>query len=64
MPRNLGEILSRFRTVVVCEMNMGQLQMLLRARYLVDAYGLHKVRGRPFMVSDIRAKIDEVLGGR
>jgi 2-oxoglutarate ferredoxin oxidoreductase subunit alpha len=64
MPPNLGEILPRFRTVVVCEMNMGQLQMLLRARYLIDAYGLNKVKGRPFMVSEVRAKIDEILGGR
>lgn len=63
MPRNLGDVLRRFRRVVACELNMGQLQWLLRARYLVDVQGLHKVQGRPFMVNDITDKIDEVLGG-
>ncbi len=64
MPRNTGEILRRFKKVVVCELNMGQLELLLRATYLVDAQGLHKVKGRPFMVGEIRAKINELLGGR
>jgi 2-oxoglutarate ferredoxin oxidoreductase subunit alpha len=64
MPRNLGDILRRFRKVLVCELNMGQLQLLLRGRYLVDAVGLHKVQGRPFMVSEILEKVDELLGGR
>jgi 2-oxoglutarate ferredoxin oxidoreductase subunit alpha len=63
MPRNLGEILKRFRRVLVCELNMGQLQLLLRASFLVDALGLHKVQGRPFMVSDILNRIDELMGG-
>jgi len=64
MPRNLGEILKRFRRVLVCELNMGQLRLMLRAGYLVDALGLHKVQGRPFMVSDILNRIDELMGGR
>jgi 2-oxoglutarate ferredoxin oxidoreductase subunit alpha len=64
MPRNLGDILRRFRKVLVCELNLGQLQLLLRGRYLVDAVGLHKVQGRPFMVSEILEKVDELLGGR
>jgi 2-oxoglutarate ferredoxin oxidoreductase subunit alpha len=63
MPANLGEILQRFRKVLVCELNMGQLRLLLRARYLVDALGLNKVKGRPFMVHEILDKIDELLGG-
>ncbi len=63
MPRNLGDILRRFRRVLVCELNMGQLQFVLRGRYLVEALGLHKVQGRPFMVSEIREKVDELLGG-
>jgi 2-oxoglutarate ferredoxin oxidoreductase subunit alpha len=63
MPRNLGDILKRFRKVLVCELNMGQLQLLLRARYLVDAVGLQKVQGRPFMISEILDKVDELLGG-
>ncbi len=64
MPRNLGDILKRFRKVLVCELNLGQLQLLLRAHYLVDALGLYKVQGRPFMVSEILDKVDELLGGK
>ncbi|MCK4342359.1 MAG: 2-oxoglutarate ferredoxin oxidoreductase subunit alpha, partial [Phycisphaerae bacterium] len=63
MPANLGDILKRFRRVLVCELNMGQLQMLLRARYLVDAQGLHKVQGRPFQVREILNKLDVLFGG-
>ncbi|WP_181311767.1 2-oxoacid:acceptor oxidoreductase subunit alpha [Nocardioides campestrisoli] len=47
-PRNLGEILERYDKVVVPEMNLGQLSMLLRARYLVDAESRTNVRGMPF----------------
>jgi 2-oxoglutarate ferredoxin oxidoreductase subunit alpha len=63
LPRNLGEILRRYRTVLVPEMNLGQLVWLLRARYLVDAQGYSKVQGTPFRVSEIKAKIDAILGG-
>jgi len=47
-PRNLGEILRRYDKVVVPEMNLGQLSMLLRAKYLVDAESRTNVRGMPF----------------
>jgi 2-oxoglutarate ferredoxin oxidoreductase subunit alpha len=63
MPRNVGPILGRFRRVLVCELNMGQLLLLLRGRFLVDALGLHKVQGRPFQVGEILSKVDELLGG-
>lgn len=63
LPKNLGEVLRSFRRVLVCENNMGQLQWLLRARYLVDALGQHKVQGRPFMISEILDRIDALLGG-
>lgn len=64
MPRNVGEILKRFKQVVVCEMNMGQLQQILRARFLVDAQGLHKVQGQPFRVDDILTDAYSRLGGK
>jgi 2-oxoglutarate ferredoxin oxidoreductase subunit alpha len=64
MPRNVGDVLARFRTILVPEMNMGQLLMLLRARFLVDAVGLNKVQGRPFKVSEIVVKAEEMLGVR
>lgn len=64
MPANVGSVLARFRRVLVPEMNLGQLQMILRARFLVDAVGLHKVQGRPFKVSEIVSKAEELLGVR
>ena len=62
LPRNLGEVLGRYRTVLVPEMNMGQLSMILRAKYLVDAQSYNKIHGRPFKQAEIEAKIDELLG--
>jgi 2-oxoglutarate ferredoxin oxidoreductase subunit alpha len=56
-PANLGEILGRFKTVLVPELNTGQLLLLLRARFLVDAIGLNKVQGRPFTVEEIQERI-------
>ena len=64
MPRNVGEILARFKRVVACELNMGQLQLLLRAQYLVDVKGLHKVQGQPFRISEILDEIEKQLGGK
>ena len=64
MPKNLGDILKNFRTVLVCELNMGQLEFVLRGRYLVDAVGYHKVQGKPFRVDEIADAIDQHLGGR
>jgi len=61
LPRNLGDILQRFDTVLVPELNMGQLQLLLRTQYLVDTVGLCKVQGKPFTVGEVTAKIDEIL---
>jgi 2-oxoglutarate ferredoxin oxidoreductase subunit alpha len=52
-PRNLGELLHGFRTVIVPEMNMGQLLLLLRARYLIPAVGVHNVTGKPFKVTEL-----------
>ncbi len=61
LPPNLGEVLRRYRKIVVPEMNLGQLLWLLRAKYLVDAEGLNKIQGKPFKQSEIEAKIEEVL---
>ena len=58
---NLGEVLKRYKKVLVPEMNLGQLVWVLRAKYLVDAEGLNKVQGKPFKQSEIEAKIEEVL---
>jgi 2-oxoglutarate ferredoxin oxidoreductase subunit alpha len=61
LPKNLGEVLKRYRRVVVPEMNMGQLLWVLRAKYLVDAEGLNKIQGKPFKQSEVEAKIEEVI---
>jgi 2-oxoglutarate ferredoxin oxidoreductase subunit alpha len=61
-PENLGEVLKRYKKVLVPELNMGQLSMLLRANFLVDAIGLNKIQGRPFKQVELDQKIEEVLG--
>lgn len=60
MPSNLGDLMRSFKTVLVPELNMGQLKMLLRAKYVVDAQGFNKVQGKPFTVQELVAKIREV----
>jgi 2-oxoglutarate ferredoxin oxidoreductase subunit alpha len=62
MPRNTAAVLRRYRKVLVPELNGGQLCWLLRAKYLTPAESLSKVQGRPFLVSEIEAKIAEMLG--
>jgi 2-oxoglutarate ferredoxin oxidoreductase subunit alpha len=61
LPRNLGDVLKRYKHILVPEMNMGQLVMILRAKFLVDAQGYNKIQGKPFKQSEIEQKIDEVL---
>ncbi len=63
MPANVADILKRFKHLLVCELNMGQLQFVLQARYRVETLGLHKVQGKPFMVHEIAEKAEEILGG-
>jgi 2-oxoglutarate ferredoxin oxidoreductase subunit alpha len=61
MPRNTGEVLKRYKKVLVAELNGGQLRLLLRSQYLVDAIGLNKVQGKPFLISEIEEKVEELL---
>ncbi|HEY4951067.1 MAG TPA: 2-oxoacid:acceptor oxidoreductase subunit alpha [Candidatus Acidoferrales bacterium] len=61
LPRNLGDILKRYKKILVPEMNMGQLSMILRAKFLVDAESYGKIQGKPFKQSEIEAKIEELL---
>jgi 2-oxoglutarate/2-oxoacid ferredoxin oxidoreductase subunit alpha len=60
-PKNLGELLSRFETILVPELNLGQLIWMLRARYLVNAQGYNKVQGMPFKISELVNKFNEML---
>jgi 2-oxoglutarate ferredoxin oxidoreductase subunit alpha len=59
-PPNLGDVLGRYRKVLIPEMNLGQLARLVRAEYLVDAQTLSKVQGIPFKAAEIEAKILEM----
>ncbi|HET9768409.1 MAG TPA: 2-oxoacid:acceptor oxidoreductase subunit alpha [Thermoanaerobaculia bacterium] len=63
LPSNTGEVLSRFDKVLLPEMNLGQLALLLRARFLKDVISYTKVQGRPFFRQQVFDKIVEVLGG-
>lgn len=60
-PANLGEVLENFDRVLIPEWNLGQLRLLIRDRYLVDAQGLNKVQGKPFHVDEIVAAIRRQL---
>jgi 2-oxoglutarate ferredoxin oxidoreductase subunit alpha len=64
LPADLGDILGRYRHVLVPEMNLGQLVRLIRAEYLVDAIGFNKIQGRPFKVSEVAARCLRLLNGK
>lgn len=61
MAPNVGDVLKRFKRVLVPEMNLGQLVRRLRADFLVDAISLPKIQGKPFMISEIESKIESLL---
>ncbi|MDX3431372.1 MULTISPECIES: 2-oxoacid:acceptor oxidoreductase subunit alpha [unclassified Streptomyces] len=60
-PRNLGEVLRRYDKVVVPEMNLGQLALLLRAEYLVDARSYNQVNGMPFKAEQLATALKEAI---
>ena len=60
-PKNLGTILKKYKKVLVCELNLGQLQYMLRSKYLVDAKSFNKVQGKPFRVDELQTAILEEL---
>jgi 2-oxoglutarate ferredoxin oxidoreductase subunit alpha len=64
MPKNFGDVVRQYKKVIVPEMNMGQLLFRVRADYLVDAKGVNKVKGRPFLISEIEAAINQALEER
>jgi 2-oxoglutarate/2-oxoacid ferredoxin oxidoreductase subunit alpha len=60
---NIGEIISHFKTILIPELNMGQLIKIIRANYLVPAIGLNKIQGAPFLAEEIENKIEELMKG-
>jgi 2-oxoglutarate ferredoxin oxidoreductase subunit alpha len=63
-PKDLGDVLGRYDKVLVPEMNLGQLSMLLRARYLVDVVGYNRVRGLPLRSSELADAIVQLVDGQ
>jgi len=63
LPASLGERLKRFKHVMVPEMNLGQLLMVIRSKFLIDARGLNKVRGQPFTIGEIVRGAKAALAG-
>ncbi|MEO6196505.1 MAG: 2-oxoglutarate ferredoxin oxidoreductase subunit alpha, partial [Dehalococcoidia bacterium] len=61
-PKNLGDVIGRFDKVLIPELNLGQLALLIRGQFLVDAVSLTRVTGRPMMIRDIEEKIYEMAG--
>jgi 2-oxoglutarate ferredoxin oxidoreductase subunit alpha len=53
LPKDLGDILKRFDKILIPELNLGQLRLLVRGRFAVDAKGLNKIQGQPFTINDI-----------
>jgi 2-oxoglutarate ferredoxin oxidoreductase subunit alpha len=58
LPQNVGEVLRRYRRVLIAETNLGHLALLIRGRFLVDAKAVTKVQGKPFFAHEIE---DEIL---
>ena len=61
-PSDLKSILSKFKHVLIPEINMGQLIKLIRSEFLVDAKGLNLVRGKPIGAPVITEKVKEIIG--
>jgi 2-oxoglutarate ferredoxin oxidoreductase subunit alpha len=62
LPPNTGDVVRSYRTVLIPEVNLGQLRTVIRAEYLVDAVGFNLVRGKPFAIGEIEAKAEQLLG--
>jgi 2-oxoglutarate ferredoxin oxidoreductase subunit alpha len=61
-PSNLGDVLRRYDKVLVPEINLGQLALLLRGRFLVDVISYNQVRGLPFQSAELAGVIEDVIG--
>ena len=63
-PGNIETVLRSYKRVLIPELNTGQLSLLIRARFVIDAVPFNKISGQPFKIAEIEAKIEEVLGLR
>ena len=62
LPKDLGEIIIKFKNILIPEINMGQLIKLIRAEYLVDAKGLSQVTGKPISTTRIIQNVNKLIG--
>ncbi len=61
LPSNLGNIIDRYETILIPEMNLGQLRTILQGKFIKPMVGLNKVQGQPFKTSEVRAKIESIF---
>ncbi|MFH0988876.1 MAG: 2-oxoacid:acceptor oxidoreductase subunit alpha [bacterium] len=64
MPKNVGEILKNFKTILVPELNLGQLVKIIREKFLIPAIPYNKIQGLPFNTIEIENAIEEILKGK
>lgn len=64
LPPDLGNKLKKFKKILIPEINLGQLNTLIRSEYLIDTIPYNRVRGLPFTAKEIQIKIEEILGGK
>jgi 2-oxoglutarate ferredoxin oxidoreductase subunit alpha len=63
-PKNLESIVRSYEKVLIPELNMGQLRFLIRGNFVIDAAGLNKIQGKPFLVNEIVERINAMLEGQ
>lgn len=63
-PKNLEKVLKSFKKVLIPELNLGQLSLIIRSKFLLDVLQYNKVQGQPFKISEIENKLVEILGGK
>jgi 2-oxoglutarate ferredoxin oxidoreductase subunit alpha len=64
LPKNIGDIFSRFKKIAVAELNLGQFADYLRIRYPeFNYYQINKVQGMPFTIAEIKNKCIKILKG-
>ncbi len=63
-PKNIEQVLRSYKRVLIPELNMGQLNMFIRSKFLIDTIGLNKIKGRPFDVAEVAEKIQQVIAAK
>jgi 2-oxoglutarate ferredoxin oxidoreductase subunit alpha len=61
LPKNLEKILKSYKKILIPELNLGQLSMVIRSKFLIDAISLNKIQGKPFSVHEIVTKINSLV---